>query len=60
MEPELLDARLTERGHEQARSLREEMLNEGYMDEIDLVVTSPLTRTLETATGIFGKKYGMR
>jgi hypothetical protein len=48
----LWDARLTEKGVQQARDLRSHLALSNQ--RFDLVVVSPLTRTLETAQHIFG------
>jgi bisphosphoglycerate-dependent phosphoglycerate mutase len=56
-DPAFLDARLTETGHSQAASRREELVRASILDDIELVVTSPMMRTIETATAIFGNKY---
>jgi broad specificity phosphatase PhoE len=56
-DPAFLDAKLTETGHSQAASRREELVRANILDDIELVVTSPMTRTIETATAIFGNKY---
>jgi len=50
--PKLWDAPLTDLGKEQSRLLGEELMNEGV--NVDLVVVSPLTRTLQTAALSFG------
>lgn len=57
MDTALVDAQLTAAGVAQAAERRREMKESGLMDRIDLVVTSPLMRTLETATEIFGTRY---
>jgi broad specificity phosphatase PhoE len=49
--PEAFDAPLTLLGHEQSRSLGKEWSDK---NKVDLVIVSPLTRTLETAINIFG------
>lgn len=45
------DARLTERGHAQVRSARARLREIPF----ELVVTSPLTRAIETTMGLFGE-----
>ncbi len=49
IDPMLFDAPLSPRGHEQVAALREQVPRL----EVDLVVTSPLTRALQTAVGAF-------
>lgn len=49
---EWADARLTERGREQARVVRREFESSG--DSVDVVIVSPLSRALETAMIVFG------
>lgn len=55
---ELYDARLTEKGIQQAKDLKEYLARRPSgarsFTAFDLVVVSPLTRTLETARHIFG------
>lgn len=48
-DPGFIDARLAERGHEQVRLAAAAIPNLG----IELVVTSPLTRAIQTVLGIF-------
>ncbi|EFJ09533.1 hypothetical protein SELMODRAFT_235771 [Selaginella moellendorffii] len=48
------DASLTATGWEQAEFLHREFRISGLRDRVELVVVSPLTRTLQTASGIFG------
>ncbi len=48
-DPGHIDARLSERGHRQVAAARERLRETPF----DLVVTSPLTRALQTAAGIF-------
>jgi broad specificity phosphatase PhoE len=50
-DPGHVDARLTELGHRQAAEARARMATLGTPD---LVISSPLTRALQTALGIFG------
>jgi hypothetical protein len=56
----LWDARLTDKGIEQARKLKEHLAHRPSggrsFTAFDLVVVSPLTRTLETANHIFGER----
>ena len=49
VDPGIPDARLAKRGREQVRAAAAEVHRLG----IELVVTSPLTRTIETALGLF-------
>lgn len=49
-----LDASLTSRGWEQVDNLRKHVQGSGLSKKIDLVITSPLTRTIQTAVGVFG------
>lgn len=49
-----LDARLTERGWDQAHALGRHMYSQQPTAGVQLVVVSPMARTLETAAGIFG------
>ncbi|XP_021861221.1 phosphoglycerate mutase-like protein 1 [Spinacia oleracea] len=49
-----LDASLTSRGWEQVDHLRKHVQGSGLSKKIDLVITSPLTRTIQTAVGVFG------
>ncbi|KAL9250079.1 Phosphoglycerate mutase-like protein [Drosera capensis] len=51
---DLLDASLTPFGWDQVDNLREYVRETGLLKKIDLVVTSPLTRTMQTAVGVFG------
>ncbi|XP_074279081.1 phosphoglycerate mutase-like protein 1 [Silene latifolia] len=49
-----LDASLTPLGWEQVDNLRNHVQATGLSNKIDLVIISPLTRTLQTAVGVFG------
>ncbi len=49
-DPMLFDARLTALGRRQVAETREKLMARAY----DLVVTTPLTRAIETAVGVFG------
>jgi glucosyl-3-phosphoglycerate phosphatase len=49
-DPMLFDAPLTERGHEQVAAARLQLRGTA----VDVVLTSPLTRALQTTLGIFG------
>lgn len=52
--PELFDASLSTVGWEEVDNLREDVHATGLLKRIELVITSPLLRTLQTATGAFG------
>lgn len=49
-----LDASLTTLGWEQVDNLRKHVEATGLSKKIELVITSPLTRTMQTAVGAFG------
>lgn len=49
-----LDAHLTPKGWAQTQLVRHHLDRHGLLSKYELVVVSPLTRTLETACGIFG------
>ncbi|KAK6945879.1 Histidine phosphatase superfamily, clade-1 [Dillenia turbinata] len=54
MSPEYFDAHLTALGWQQVDNLRTHVHTCGLSKRIDLVITSPLMRTLQTAVGVFG------
>ncbi|TKY71548.1 Phosphoglycerate mutase protein 1 [Spatholobus suberectus] len=54
MNPEYFDAHLTPLGWQQVDDLRKHVHDSGLMKRIDLVIASPLLRTLQTAVGVFG------
>ncbi|KAM0882527.1 hypothetical protein ACQ4PT_032229 [Festuca glaucescens] len=54
MSEELLDAQLTPLGWTQVDCLREHVTKCGLAKKIELVITSPLLRTMQTAVGVFG------
>ncbi|KAH0469800.1 hypothetical protein IEQ34_001358 [Dendrobium chrysotoxum] len=54
LSPELFDAHLTPLGWDQADNLRRHVIACGLSKKIDLVITSPLLRTMQTAVGVFG------
>ncbi|XP_073270504.1 phosphoglycerate mutase-like protein 1 isoform X1 [Primulina huaijiensis] len=58
MSPEYFDAHLTQLGWRQLSyqvdNLRKHVHASGLIKKIDLVVTSPLLRTIQTAVGVFG------
>lgn len=51
-----LDSNLTSKGWSQAHALRDHV--ESSVNGIELVISSPLTRALETASGTFGRAEG--
>lgn len=53
VDPLHFDAPLTPTGHEQVRAMRAVVADTAY----DLVVTSPLTRAIQTALGLFGERH---
>ncbi|ONM19137.1 Phosphoglycerate mutase-like protein [Zea mays] len=58
MSHELFDAQLTPLGWNQVDGLREHVKKSGLAEKIELVITSPLLRTMQTAVGVFGgEKY---
>ncbi|KAL7002954.1 hypothetical protein U1Q18_004114 [Sarracenia purpurea var. burkii] len=54
MNPEYFDAQLTPLGWQQVDNLRKHVHSCGLLKRIDLVITSPLLRTMQTAVGVFG------
>ncbi|KAF3435857.1 hypothetical protein FNV43_RR22949 [Rhamnella rubrinervis] len=54
MNPEYFDAQLTPLGWQQVDNLRKHVRSSGLYKKIDLVITSPLLRTMQTAVGVFG------
>ncbi|KAH6763621.1 Phosphoglycerate mutase family protein [Perilla frutescens var. frutescens] len=54
MSPELFDAALTPLGWQQADNLKKHVHSTGLSKKIELVVVSPLLRTMQTAVGVFG------
>ncbi|KAL8490323.1 hypothetical protein ACS0TY_026003 [Phlomoides rotata] len=54
MSPYLFDAALTPLGWEQVDNLRKYVQSSGLSKQIELVVVSPLLRTMQTAVGVFG------
>ncbi|XP_044963986.1 phosphoglycerate mutase-like protein 1 [Hordeum vulgare subsp. vulgare] len=52
--PALVDARITPLGWSQVDCLREHVTECGLAKKIELVVVSPLMRTMQTAVGVFG------
>ncbi|XP_028100641.1 phosphoglycerate mutase-like protein 1 isoform X1 [Camellia sinensis] len=51
---ELFDAHLTPLGWQQVDNLRKHVHTCGISKKVELVVTSPLLRTMQTAVGVFG------
>ncbi|KAH9623875.1 hypothetical protein KSS87_008763 [Heliosperma pusillum] len=54
MKPEYFDAPLTRLGWQQVDCLRKHVHAAGLHKRIELVITSPLSRTMQTAVGVFG------
>ncbi|KAL5714839.1 hypothetical protein ACHQM5_016746 [Ranunculus cassubicifolius] len=54
MSEELFDAHLTPLGWEQVKKLRSHVIQTGLVKKLDLVIVSPLLRTMQTAVGVFG------
>ncbi|XP_010254646.1 PREDICTED: phosphoglycerate mutase-like protein 1 isoform X2 [Nelumbo nucifera] len=54
LSPELFDAHLTPLGWQQVDNLHKHVHASGLVKRIDLVITSPLLRTMQTAVGVFG------
>ncbi|XP_068656514.1 phosphoglycerate mutase-like protein 1 [Aristolochia californica] len=54
LSPKLFDAQLTPLGWQQVDNLRKHVHEAGLSKRIELVVTSPLLRTMQTAVGVFG------
>ncbi|GMQ01331.1 hypothetical protein CsSME_00047997 [Camellia sinensis var. sinensis] len=54
MSPEYFDAQLTPLGWQQVDNLRKHVQSRGLFKSIELVITSPLLRTMQTAVGVFG------
>ncbi|KAK3423418.1 hypothetical protein EUGRSUZ_F00458 [Eucalyptus grandis] len=51
---DLFDAHLTPLGWQQVSNLRKHVQAHGLSKKIDLVIASPLLRTMQTAVGVFG------
>ncbi|XP_019059193.1 PREDICTED: phosphoglycerate mutase-like protein 1 [Tarenaya hassleriana] len=56
LSPHLFDAPLAELGRRQVENLRKRVIENGVMKRIELVITSPLSRAMETAVGVFGSQ----
>ncbi|GER30021.1 phosphoglycerate mutase family protein [Striga asiatica] len=54
LSPEYFDAQLTPLGWQQVGNLRKHVHSLGLSKRIELVVVSPLLRTMQTAIGVFG------
>ncbi|KAG6402624.1 hypothetical protein SASPL_134826 [Salvia splendens] len=54
MSPEFFDAALTPLGWKQVDNLQKHVHSKGISKKIELVVVSPLLRTMQTAVGVFG------
>ncbi|PIA55159.1 hypothetical protein AQUCO_00800114v1 [Aquilegia coerulea] len=54
MSEELFDAHLTPLGWQQVDNLRKHVNESGLANKIELVIVSPLLRTMQTAVGVFG------
>ncbi|KAL3845750.1 hypothetical protein ACJIZ3_003153 [Penstemon smallii] len=52
--PEFFDAQLTPLGWQQVDNLHKHVQSSGLSKRIELVVVSPLLRTMQTAVGVFG------
>ncbi|KAK8580446.1 hypothetical protein V6N12_070720 [Hibiscus sabdariffa] len=52
----LFDAQLSPLGLQQVCKLRQDVHARGLLRKIDLVITSPLYRTMQTAVGVFGSE----
>ncbi|KAM7266423.1 hypothetical protein ACFE04_004320 [Oxalis oulophora] len=52
----LLDAQLSPLGLQQIDLLRKHVYGSGLLNKIELVITSPMTRTMQTTMGVFGQK----
>ncbi|KAJ9705480.1 hypothetical protein PVL29_003497 [Vitis rotundifolia] len=54
LSPEFFDAQLTHLGWQQVDNLRKHVHACGLAKRVELVITSPLLRTMQTAVGVFG------
>ncbi|KAK6136438.1 hypothetical protein DH2020_029794 [Rehmannia glutinosa] len=54
MSSEYFDAHLTQLGWQQVDNLRKHVHSTGLVKKVDVVITSPLLRTMQTAVGVFG------
>ncbi|KAE9609100.1 hypothetical protein Lal_00020326 [Lupinus albus] len=55
---DLLDASLTPLGWKQVDNLRDHVKRSGLSKRLELVIVSPLLRTIQTAVGVFGGEAG--
>ncbi|GLT60554.1 hypothetical protein SLA2020_333160 [Shorea laevis] len=55
LSPHLFDAQLTPLGCDQVAQLRKDVHESGLFNRIELVITSPLLRAIQTANGVFGR-----
>ncbi|CAH8357800.1 unnamed protein product [Eruca vesicaria subsp. sativa] len=53
LSPKLFDAPLSPKGIQQVSEQRKQILESGLLNTVELVITSPLRRAMETAVGIF-------
>ncbi|KAJ8762535.1 hypothetical protein K2173_007974 [Erythroxylum novogranatense] len=53
---EYFDASLSPLGWQQVRDLRKQIRESGLLQRLDLVITSPLLRAMQTAVGVFGNE----
>ncbi|CAN1341120.1 Phosphoglycerate mutase-like protein 1 [Linum perenne] len=53
MSPEYFDAQLSPLGSHQVQDLRSHVVSSGLLERIQLVITSPLSRTMQTAVKVF-------
>ncbi|KAJ4838054.1 hypothetical protein Tsubulata_047040 [Turnera subulata] len=54
--PEYFDAQLSPHGWEQVSNLNKQVQESGLLKKIDLVITSPLSRAMQTALAVFGSE----
>ncbi|KAK7400405.1 hypothetical protein VNO78_11611 [Psophocarpus tetragonolobus] len=54
MNPDYFDAHLTPLGWQQVDNLRKHVHASALINSVDLVIASPMMRTLQTAVGVFG------
>ncbi|KAG5394025.1 hypothetical protein IGI04_023988 [Brassica rapa subsp. trilocularis] len=54
MSHDYFDAELTQLGWQQVDNLRKHVRSSGLHKKIELVISSPLMRTMQTAVGVFG------
>src|SRR5690348_7655742 len=52
-DPNIVDPPLSKVGHAQVRDVRERLDRDGFFAPIELVITSPLTRAIQTCMGLF-------